>query len=135
MEGSWQGLNSITFFGIASTVGLLVGSVAYYNSVRIPTTKKKSPSREKKTSNVVPVVPVAKSQNVTLPLATNNSSISSNIANNSSKIDLNTSNNQSPEMRGYKMTSDGRKTTYFNREISEEERKLLGDSTPKPLIG
>lgn len=38
------------------------------------------------------------------------------------------------EMKGYKMTSDGRKTTYFNREITEEEKVLLGDSTPKPLL-
>lgn len=37
------------------------------------------------------------------------------------------------EMRGYKKTADGKTTTYFHRELSEEDKKLLGDSTPKPI--
>lgn len=35
--------------------------------------------------------------------------------------------------RGYKKTSDGRTTSYFTREQSEEEKKLLGDIAPQRL--
>ena len=49
-----------------------------------------------------------------------------------------TSNNNDGDstMRGYKKTADGRTTTYFHREISEEEKKLLGDckTHPHPLL-
>ena len=37
------------------------------------------------------------------------------------------------ELRGYKKTSDGKTTTYFNRDLSEEDKKLLGDSCPKKI--
>lgn len=36
-------------------------------------------------------------------------------------------------MRGYKQTSDGRKTTYFHRELSAEEKALIGDCTPQRI--
>lgn len=36
-------------------------------------------------------------------------------------------------LRGYKKTSDGRTTSYFNREQSEEEKKLVGCIKPKKL--
>ena len=36
-------------------------------------------------------------------------------------------------LRGYKKTSDGRTTSYFNREQTEEEKKLLGCIAPKKL--
>lgn len=36
-------------------------------------------------------------------------------------------------LRGYKKTSDGRTTTYFHRELSEEEKKLLATNAPKKL--
>jgi len=36
-------------------------------------------------------------------------------------------------MRGYKMTSDGRKTTFFNNELDETAKKLIGDIAPKKL--
>ena len=36
-------------------------------------------------------------------------------------------------LRGYKKTSTGKITTYFNRELTEEEKKLLGDQTPKRI--
>lgn len=39
---------------------------------------------------------------------------------------------QSDSMRGYKVV-DGKKTSYFHREISEEERRLIGDIAPKKL--
>jgi len=36
-------------------------------------------------------------------------------------------------LRGYKKTSDGRTTSYFTREQTEEEKKLLGDIAPQRL--
>jgi tetratricopeptide (TPR) repeat protein len=37
------------------------------------------------------------------------------------------------DMRGYKTTSDGRKTTFFNNEMDEKTKNLIGDIAPKPL--
>jgi hypothetical protein len=36
-------------------------------------------------------------------------------------------------MKGYRTTQDGRKTTYFNRELSETDKSLIGDCAPKPI--
>jgi tetratricopeptide (TPR) repeat protein len=36
-------------------------------------------------------------------------------------------------MRGYKKTKDGRTTSYFTRELSEDEKQKLGDIAPKKL--
>ena len=36
-------------------------------------------------------------------------------------------------LRGYKKTSDGRTTSYFTREQTEEEKKLLGNIAPQRL--
>jgi tetratricopeptide (TPR) repeat protein len=36
-------------------------------------------------------------------------------------------------MRGYKTTSDGRKTTFFNNEMDEQTKALIGDITPKSI--
>ena len=36
-------------------------------------------------------------------------------------------------LRGYKKTSDGRTTSYFSREQTEEEKKLLGNIAPQRL--
>jgi len=36
-------------------------------------------------------------------------------------------------LRGYKKTSDGRTTSYFNREQSEHEKQMIGDITPQRL--
>lgn len=35
--------------------------------------------------------------------------------------------------RGYKILPDGRKTSFFHHEMSEQEKALLGDMTPKQL--
>ena len=40
---------------------------------------------------------------------------------------------ESSDLRGYKKTADGRTTTYFHRELSADEKKLLGDNSPKPI--
>ena len=34
---------------------------------------------------------------------------------------------------GYKQTASGKTTTYFNRELSDKDKALLGDSTPKRI--
>jgi hypothetical protein len=39
----------------------------------------------------------------------------------------------STAMRGYKTTSDGRKTTFFNNELDEKTKDLIGDITPKAI--
>uniref|UniRef100_A0A7S4HHM3 peptidylprolyl isomerase n=1 Tax=Odontella aurita TaxID=265563 RepID=A0A7S4HHM3_9STRA len=36
-------------------------------------------------------------------------------------------------MRGYKKTSDGRTTSYFNRELSTEQKAMIGDIAPQRL--
>ena len=38
-------------------------------------------------------------------------------------------------IRGYKKTSDGRVTTFFNNELDETAKKLIGDIAPKKLEG
>ncbi len=37
------------------------------------------------------------------------------------------------QVRGYKTTSDGRKTSYFNNEMDEQTKNLIGDIAPKPI--
>jgi tetratricopeptide (TPR) repeat protein len=37
------------------------------------------------------------------------------------------------KMRGYKKTADGRTTSYFTRELSEDEKRRIGDIAPKRL--
>lgn len=36
-------------------------------------------------------------------------------------------------MKGYKKTADGRTTTYFNNDLTEEAKALIGDIAPKKL--
>lgn len=36
-------------------------------------------------------------------------------------------------VKGYKVLADGRKTTYFNNELSEDARRLIGDIAPKKI--
>ena len=38
-----------------------------------------------------------------------------------------------PDMRGYKVTADGKKTTFFNNDLTEEEKALIGDIAPKKV--
>ena len=39
----------------------------------------------------------------------------------------------SENLRGYKLTSDGRKTTFFNNELDETTKALIGNIAPKKL--
>ncbi|KAL7524167.1 hypothetical protein ACHAWF_000841, partial [Thalassiosira exigua] len=39
----------------------------------------------------------------------------------------------SDHVRGYKIRSDGKKTSYFDREIDDEAKRLIGDIAPKKL--
>lgn len=38
-----------------------------------------------------------------------------------------------PGMKGYKKTADGRLTTYFNNDLTDEAKALIGDIAPKKL--
>jgi hypothetical protein len=38
------------------------------------------------------------------------------------------------EFRGYKVTADGRKTTFFNNDLDDEAKALIGDIAPKKLV-
>lgn len=40
---------------------------------------------------------------------------------------------EAAKMRGYKVTADGRRTTFFNNELTEEDKKLIGDIAPKKI--
>ena len=123
MGGHLQSTDSI--IALTLTAGILfVGTLFYYQTqkstkpVKLIVGKKDKPVR----SDAVQKIPA--------------SSTTKNTASNPSRSVQSSNGIESKssfEMKGYKMTSDGRKTTYFNREITEEEKVLLGDSTPKPL--
>jgi hypothetical protein len=36
-------------------------------------------------------------------------------------------------VKGYKQKSDGRTTSYFDKELSEEDKKLIGNITPQKI--
>ena len=40
---------------------------------------------------------------------------------------------KSDHVRGYKIRSDGKKTSYFDREISDEVKAMIGDIAPKKI--
>ena len=44
-----------------------------------------------------------------------------------------TTKKANPSLRGYKVDSQGRKTTFFNNELSEEAKALIGDIAPKKV--
>lgn len=37
------------------------------------------------------------------------------------------------KIRGYKLTTDGRKTTFFNNEMDEQTKALIGDIAPQKI--
>ena len=38
-------------------------------------------------------------------------------------------------MKGYKITADGKKTTFFNHDLDDEAKRLIGDIRPKKIEG
>ena len=121
MGGHLQSTDSIIALSVTAGI-LFVGSLFYYQTqrstapVKVIATKKAKPV-------IVPKTPTSSTTKHTASSQSNSSVQPSNGIQSKSSL----------EMKGYKMTSDGRKTTYFNREMTEEEKVLLGDSTPKPL--
>ena len=41
--------------------------------------------------------------------------------------------NKSDHVRGYKLNAAGKKTSFFNKDLSEEDKKLIGDIAPKKI--
>lgn len=37
------------------------------------------------------------------------------------------------DCKGYKVLNNGKKTTYFHRDVSDKEKSLIGDCSPRPL--
>ena len=58
---------------------------------------------------------------------------SSSTSTSSSPKPIRSSSSENSELRGYKKTSDGKTTSYFHRELSDQEKQLLGDMNPKKL--
>merc|ERR1712146_154061 len=50
-----------------------------------------------------------------------------------SKSTTKSNGSDNSELRGYKTLADGRKTTYFNRELTEADKALIGDIAPKKI--
>ena len=86
-----------------------------------------------------------------VPKSTNTVKTNSNVSatvKNTSKEDViktsmkgndNTSQNdeietETEKIRGYKLTTDGRKTTFFNNEMDEQTKALIGDIAPQKIL-
>lgn len=78
------------------------------SSTSTTTTNQKTPTEVKKKSN--------KSNN-----------------NSSNQVDSNETDSSSTQFRGYKKTSDGRITTFFNNELDDQTKALIGDIAPKKI--
>ena len=61
--------------------------------------------------------------------------ISKKTENNTKKADEEEDEEEENEnkIRGYKLTTDGRKTTFFNNELDEETKALIGNIAPQKL--
>lgn len=104
--------------GVLIAVGLcaLAGFVAF-NVAKMNSKKEK---REKKGSSTSP----KKSSSVSKPKAAAKSSIAS--------IKTVSDDEDDVLMKGYKQLSNGKKTTFFNRELSEADKALLAQSNTGP---
>ena len=78
---------------------------------------------------VAPAKKEASKANTTKPTSSAKSS-NKNSVKEDQDTDLFTS---SDHVRGYKIRSDGKKTSFFDREISEESKQLIGDIAPKRI--
>jgi hypothetical protein len=85
------------------TVGVLL--IYYFSGIGSPPKSKdiKKVSLKKKSSNTAPVVNLTASKNITVTKSEDVKTVSSSTT---------SSDSRSSEMKGYKMTSDGRKTRY-----------------------
>ena len=48
--------------------------------------------------------------------------------------DENEAESETVRIRGYKLTTDGRKTTFFNNEMDEQTKALIGDIAPQKIL-
>jgi len=71
-------------------------------------------------------------RNVKAPSSSSSSSSSSSKKVKEEKV-VEKSKSKNDVIRGYKTTSDGRKTSYFNHEQTEEEKNLIGSIAPKRI--
>ncbi len=70
--------------------------------------------------------------------STTTSTASQPATNSTKTVSKNEEDEEDPEikklnLRGYKKTADGRTTTFFNNELDEETKKLIGNIAPKKL--
>jgi tetratricopeptide (TPR) repeat protein len=67
----------------------------------------------------------------------NNSSNTNNNNNNNNKMEVDDDDDEAElaklNLRGYKKTADGRVTTFFNRDLDEQTKALIGNIAPKKL--
>ena len=92
---------------------------AYQYDGDVYTSSSSTPVPKLSTKTTPPVTQVKKETPVSEDTSSSSSSTSSNKTNH--------------PMRGYKTTSDGRKTTFFNNEMDEKTKELIGDITPKAI--
>lgn len=125
-----HGLDKVIVFRIAGTAGLLLfGTLLYFRSCEKVSPGEMTQQKDKGKSTGKSASSASSSSD---EMKGFNGHTSRTVRSSSASVE--SASCSTSEMRGYKITSDGRKTTYFNREITEEEKILLGDSTPKPLI-
>ena len=132
MDQTFQGFDKATVFSIAGTLGLLVfGTLIYFSSFEKLTAdgKGKKHGEGKRDIAYKPASSSVSTGDGRKDVASPNGDT---IKSSSALIEA--TRDSSSKMKGYKITSDGRKTTYFNREMTEAEKILLGDSTPKQLM-
>jgi len=99
-----------TIAGVGLAIGAILASIYVFNSTSL--TEKEVKSKKKTNS---------KSKSVS-----GSGSVGSKVTNDIVKEDTEC-------LKGYKTTSDGRKTSYFNRELSERDKQLLGDCRPQKI--
>jgi hypothetical protein len=80
--------------------------------------------------------PTASSSTAVKTTSSSSSSSSSSSAQKPSKPSTTTDESEDAsgeKIRGYKITEDGRKTTFFNRDLDETAKSLIGDIRPKKI--
>ena len=96
---------------------------------------KSSPSVPK-SSNTIKINTASKSATTppVIAAATTTASSNNNNTKTENKKDIDTENDgNTDKIRGYKLTTDGRKTTFFNNEMDEQTKALIGDIAPQKI--